>query len=65
MGFEFFPHDTFLRIIEKHGADRILFGSDAPWSNASTEVEHLKSLPLLQKDIDLILGGNATRILGL
>jgi len=65
MGFEFFPHDTFLRIVENHGADRILFGSDAPWSNAKTEIAQLVSLPLCQEDTDLILGGNTARILGL
>jgi len=65
MGFEYFPHSQFLRIAEKHGSDKILFGSDAPWSNAKTEIEHLKSLPLPENDIELILGGNAKRILGI
>jgi len=64
MGFEFFPHDLFLRIVEKHGADKILFGSDAPWSNAQTEIGHLMSMPLPTADITAILGGNAKRILG-
>jgi len=65
MGFEYFGHEQFLRITKKHGADRILFGSDAPWSNAKTEIEHIKSLPLPQREIDAILGGNAQRLLGL
>ncbi|MCL2151998.1 MAG: amidohydrolase family protein [Oscillospiraceae bacterium] len=65
MGFEFFPHEQFMRIVEKHGADKILFGSDAPWSNAKTEVEALMSLDLPQEAKDAILGGNAKRILEL
>jgi predicted TIM-barrel fold metal-dependent hydrolase len=65
MGFEYFPHDLFMRIVKKHGADKILFGSDAPWSNACTEIEQLKSLPLPKDDINAILGGTAMRILGL
>ena len=65
MGFEYFPRDQFLRIAEKHGADKILFGSDSPWSNAGTEIEHIKSLPLPEKDIAAILGGNAKKVLGL
>ena len=65
MGFEYFGHDQFLRIVEKHGADKILFGSDAPWSNAQTEIKHLRSLPIPEKDIEAILSGNAKRILGL
>ena len=63
MGFEYFPHDRFLRIADKHGADKILFASDAPWSNARTEVEHVRSMPLSAGDIDAILNGNAKRIL--
>ena len=63
MGFAYFSHEQFLRIAEKHGADKILFGSDAPWSNAGLEIEHLRSLPLPESDKAAILGGNAKRIL--
>ena len=65
MGFEYFPHDQFLRIVEKHGPDKILFATDAPWSNAKTEIEHLKSLRLPKETLDAILGGNAARLLAL
>jgi len=65
MGFEYFPHDQFLRIVKKHGADKILFGSDAPWSNAGTEISILKSHPLPAADVGAILGGNAARLLAL
>ena len=63
MGFEYFPHDIFLKLLKKHGADKILFGSDSPWSNARTEIEHINSLPIPKSDIDLILSGNAKRLL--
>jgi predicted TIM-barrel fold metal-dependent hydrolase len=65
MGFEYFQRDQFMRIVRKHGADKILFASDAPWSNAGTEIEHLRSLPLPPEDLDAILSGNAKRILAL
>jgi len=65
MGFEFYPHDTFMRIVKNHGADRILFGSDAPWSNAKTEIKQLNSLALSPEEVDLILGKNAQRVLGI
>ncbi|MCL1859661.1 MAG: amidohydrolase family protein [Oscillospiraceae bacterium] len=65
MGFEYFSKDQFLRIIKKHGVDKILFGSDSPWSNAKTEIEHIKNLPLGKTDIDAILGNNAKRILNI
>jgi len=65
MGFEFFPLEQFIRIVNNHGADKILFASDAPWSNARTEIEILKSLQLPKDNTDAILGGNAKRILNL
>jgi predicted TIM-barrel fold metal-dependent hydrolase len=63
MGFEYFSKEQFLRIAEKHGSEKILFGSDSPWSDAKTEIEHIKALPLSGSDISAILGENAKRIL--
>ena len=65
MGFSYYTKEQFLRILAKHGADKILFASDAPWSCAQTEMEVIRSLPLSQTDIDALLGGNAQRILAL
>jgi predicted TIM-barrel fold metal-dependent hydrolase len=65
MGFEFFPEEQFLRIVRNHGADRILFASDSPWSDAKAELRHLQSMPMSDEDKAAILGNNARRILGL
>ena len=64
-GFDDFPQDLFLRVLEKHGADKILFASDAPWSNAGTEIAHIQALPITESDKAMLLGGNAQRILGM
>jgi hypothetical protein len=63
MGFEYFPHDQFLRIVKKHGADKVLFASDSPWSNAKIEAERLLALPLSEIEKQNILSGNAKRLL--
>jgi predicted TIM-barrel fold metal-dependent hydrolase len=63
MGFEYFNLEQFIRIVGKHGADKILFASDSPWSNAKAELERLNSLPLSEEDLTAILSGNAKRIL--
>lgn len=63
MGFEFYPEEQFLRIVKDHGIEKILFASDSPWSDAKTEIEHLKALPLSDTEKDMILSGNAARIL--
>ena len=64
-GFEYFSKEQFLRILEKHGADRILFASDAPWSNAKDEMEIIRALPIPDGDKAAILSGNAKRILNI
>jgi predicted TIM-barrel fold metal-dependent hydrolase len=63
MGFEYYSREQFLRIVKKHGADKVLFGSDAPWSDAKTELEHLRAMPLTEDELNAILYGNAKRIL--
>ena len=65
MGFEFFPHGQFLRIVRNHGADKILFASDSPWSDAGAEIRRLGALPLTEAEKEMILGLNAGRLLGL
>lgn len=65
MGFEYFSHEQFLRIVKAHGADKILFASDSPWSNAKAEIETIKSLQLHEQEKEMILGLNAKRILGI
>jgi predicted TIM-barrel fold metal-dependent hydrolase len=65
MGFEFYPQEQFLRIVKNHGADKILFASDSPWSSAKNEVEYLEALPLSEKEKSSILSGNAERLLNI
>lgn len=65
MGFECFPSEQFLRIVKNHGADKILFGSDSPWSNASRELDILRSLSLSENEKEKILSLNAKRLLGI
>ncbi|MCL1798732.1 MAG: amidohydrolase family protein [Eggerthellaceae bacterium] len=65
MGFDYYSTEQFLRIVKNHGADKILFASDSPWSCADKEIERLRALPLSQEEKDAILGENAQRILGI
>ena len=50
-------------IILAHGADKILFGSDMPWSDPKRELDFIRSLGLNKDDEAAILGGNAERLL--
>ncbi len=55
----------FKEIVKKHGADKILFGSDYPWHLPSREISLIRSLDISEEEKDLILGINAVRLLGL
>ncbi len=65
MGFEFYPAEQFLRVVRSHGVEKILFASDSPWSDAGAEIGRLKAQPLTEAEKDMILGGNAKRILNI
>ena len=51
-----------LRMIRRHGADRILFGSDAPWQDPGAVLQAFLRLPLHEEEQDAILSGNARRL---
>ena len=55
----------FGEIIKKHGPERILMGSDFPWHLPSQEIAMIRALDISEEDKNLILGGNAARILGI
>jgi len=57
--------DQFVRIVKKHGADRILFGSDSPWGGQEEELRMMRKLDLPGDDLDKILGENARHLLGI
>lgn len=53
------------RIIQAHGTDRILFGSDCPWDNPADEINMINSLPLSEDDREKIFFRNAHKLLRL
>jgi predicted TIM-barrel fold metal-dependent hydrolase len=59
------PDEEFVVMVEEHGADRVLFGSDEPWDDAAKQLEVLRSLPLPAEQRQAIERGNAARLLGL
>lgn len=52
-------------IIDTFGAQRVLFGSDMPWSSTENEKDYIKSLGLDEENEALVLGGNAKKLLGI
>jgi predicted TIM-barrel fold metal-dependent hydrolase len=59
------PDEQVLRIIAKHGAHRILYGTDAPWQNPCDYLRRFSALPLRDRDRRWILWDNAAELFGL
>lgn len=57
------PDELMTKIIRKHGADRILLGSDCPWESAGKMIEKICRLDINDTDKDKILGHNAEKLL--
>jgi len=53
------------QVIQITGADKILFGSDYPLMRQSRPVKEIESLDLPEETKNLILSGNARRLLGI
>lgn len=57
------PHELLKRFFRKHGVDRILFGSDSPFTDQPTEIDYLLKLPFLtSQEKDKIAGKNAAAL---
>ncbi len=56
-------NDGMVRMIKKHGAENVLFGTDSPWTSADDEIKKITSLDLPQSDIDKLLYLNALSLI--
>lgn len=59
------PLEQILRIVRRHGAHRILFGTDSPWVDQAQAVEELMQTPFTPQEKRAILWDNATALLNL
>lgn len=57
--------DLFVKILDKHGADKVLFATDCPWRDIKDDVEILKSYRLSREIEDMILYKNALELLNI
>lgn len=62
---KYLTKEQFYKILEKHGEDKILFATDAPWSNIKSDLEILTSYGLEKTTLDKILYKNAEKLLEL
>lgn len=58
-------HPLLLRILQEHRADRLLFGSDTPWSDVKEEIAFVERAGLDPDRLHALFEGNAKRLLGI
>ena len=59
------PRYYALKIIEKHGTDKILFGTDTPWHTPDMEMKLLNNLELSGEEMENITHLNAEKLLNI
>ena len=64
-GYSMLPKYYAEKILEKHGTDKILFGTDSPWHTAEMENRLLNSLKLTEQELKKIYCGNAKKLLNI
>ena len=57
--------EGFVKLVNAFGSERILFGSDSPWSSQKESTEYIKSLGFSDDDLEKIMSDNARDLLGL
>jgi len=57
--------DLLLKIVDKHGSEKILFGTDSPWSDAKLDVEFFKNLPINDEERENIFSRSAQKLLNI
>lgn len=59
------PTDQLFRIILDHGTDKVLFGTDSPWTDLEKEIRFFKECDeLSDPDKEALFHGNAENLLG-
>ena len=64
-GYSVIPKPIAAEIAEKHGTDKLLFGSDTPWSTPQRETRLIESLGFSESEKEQIYYKNAQKILGI
>jgi predicted TIM-barrel fold metal-dependent hydrolase len=55
----------FAQLVDAHGEDRILFGSDLPWGDPAADRRRIESMALCERTKEKIFEENARKLLGI
>ena len=57
--------ELFISIVRRHGANRVLFGTDSPWTDQREARDIIESSGLTGSELHAVMGGSAAKLLGL
>lgn len=57
------PVEQFVRMVRGHGAEKILYGTDCPWSDGARAAGYIRASGLTREEQDMIFFRNACRLL--
>lgn len=57
------PDDQLTALIRAHGAHRVMFGTDSPWTSQSESLARIRGLPLTETERDWVLHRSAEQLL--
>lgn len=63
--FDYIEEEMFLKLLAKHGCDKVLFATDSPWSNSKKTADVIRKLPIADEQKKSILFRNAGQLLKL
>lgn len=55
--------EAFVRLVRKHGIEKILFATDSPWESQKSYIERIQDMPLTEKEKQHIFSDNAAQLL--
>lgn len=55
--------EAFVRMVRRHGVERVLFGTDSPWADQRACVKSMQRLPMTDAEKECILWQNAAGLL--
>ena len=61
--FDYIEKEMFLKILQKHGEDKILFATDSPWSHATRDIQAVNNMPIADSIKQKIFSENAKKLL--
>jgi len=61
--YKYLESDRFVRLVHKHGAENVVFGTDSPWYDQGDVIRWIKETDLSDQQKESIFSGTALRIL--